>query len=246
MESGQVSREFLRIAGGYGALAEGNSPAGGLDIDNSGHFATDGDVTVDGNLSAGGGALVVDQATALVTAQNLTIEQDFSITGRDLTWSQYLHAADGFPTSISGCSPVSQTQVRLREVEYRSLDFDNSLDQRAIFNFVLPPNYQGGSLKVELFWTYSVGTAGGNTRWIVNILNLSDNDPMNQDVNPGFAILEDTAIAVHDLHKITLTLTPVNAIAGDYCNVVVVRNSNHAGDTFDNFAQFISLRISNT
>lgn len=45
MRSGIVSREFLRIAGGYGSAALGTSPVGGLDIDNAGHLATDGDLT---------------------------------------------------------------------------------------------------------------------------------------------------------------------------------------------------------
>ena len=33
MGTDEVSREILRIAGGYGVAAEGDSPAGGLDID---------------------------------------------------------------------------------------------------------------------------------------------------------------------------------------------------------------------
>ncbi len=48
MRSGVISREFLRIAGGYGAPAQGRSPAGGLDIDNAGNLATDGELTADG------------------------------------------------------------------------------------------------------------------------------------------------------------------------------------------------------
>lgn len=53
MREGLVSREFLRIAGGYGVAAVGTSPAGGVDIDNAGNLATDGDVTIKGIISAG-------------------------------------------------------------------------------------------------------------------------------------------------------------------------------------------------
>lgn len=45
MRAGITGREFLRIAGGFGAPALGTSPAGGLDVDNAGNLATDGDVT---------------------------------------------------------------------------------------------------------------------------------------------------------------------------------------------------------
>jgi hypothetical protein len=66
MRSGLVSREFLRIAGGYGAASLGTSPAGGLDIDNAGNFATDGDVSIKGVLSAGSTPLVLTNAAGLI------------------------------------------------------------------------------------------------------------------------------------------------------------------------------------
>ncbi|MBI2421422.1 MAG: hypothetical protein HYV27_01240 [Candidatus Hydrogenedentes bacterium] len=47
------SREFLRVAGGYGAAPAGDSPAGGLDVDHAGNAATDGDLTVRGILATG-------------------------------------------------------------------------------------------------------------------------------------------------------------------------------------------------
>ncbi len=51
--SGVVSRESLRIGGGYGADPKGTSPAGGLEIDNAGNLATDGDVAIKGVIAAG-------------------------------------------------------------------------------------------------------------------------------------------------------------------------------------------------
>ncbi len=52
MPSTFTTRETLRIGGGYNAPEEGISPAGGLDIDGTGNLATNGDVTIDGDLSA--------------------------------------------------------------------------------------------------------------------------------------------------------------------------------------------------
>ena len=72
MGTGLVSRELLRIAGGYGALAEGISPAGGLDIDNAGHMATDGDVTVGGELSVGTNLTIGNQIIAGSGSETLT------------------------------------------------------------------------------------------------------------------------------------------------------------------------------
>ena len=56
MRSEVCSREFLRVAGGYDAVAQGDSPAGGLDVDNAGNLATNGDTTLGGTLNVAGAA----------------------------------------------------------------------------------------------------------------------------------------------------------------------------------------------
>jgi len=53
MPAKPTTREALRIGGGYDAPEQGASPAGGLDIDPAGNLATNGDVTVKGQLFAG-------------------------------------------------------------------------------------------------------------------------------------------------------------------------------------------------
>lgn len=66
MRSSLVSREYLRIGGGYGAGQEGTSPAGGLDVDNGGNLATDGDVTIKGVLSAGSTPQALTNSAGLI------------------------------------------------------------------------------------------------------------------------------------------------------------------------------------
>lgn len=72
MRAGIISREFLRIAGGLASPAVGTSPAGGLDIDNAGNVATDGDITVLGTVDVDG-ALAVDTDTLYVDVVNKRI-----------------------------------------------------------------------------------------------------------------------------------------------------------------------------
>lgn len=238
-----TSREYLRIGGGFGASAAGTSPPGGLDVDPSGHLATNGGITAAGGLSVGGALLVVDPSEDTVVAQDLEVEGDFRITGRDLAWSAWLHAADGFPTSNAGCSAATQTQVRLREVEYRSLDFAPSVDQRAIFNFVLPPHYTGGPLEVELFWTFNSGTPGDDVRWVINALCLDHGDDMDQSITPSVAYAPSTADTAHHLHRASALTTPVNGAAGAFCNLLLIRGAAHASDTFDGPARLMAVRV---
>jgi len=73
MRAGITGREYVRVAGGFGAPALGTSPAGGLDIDNAGNLATDGDVTANSvgiGTSAGAEKLqVLTSANESVTAE---------------------------------------------------------------------------------------------------------------------------------------------------------------------------------
>ena len=72
MNPEEVSREFLRIAGGYGVAAMGQSPARGLDIDNAGNLATDGDVTIDGEVSIASDLTVGEQIIAGTGSETIT------------------------------------------------------------------------------------------------------------------------------------------------------------------------------
>ena len=83
MRSGLVSREFLRVAGGYGAPSLGTSPAGGLDIDNAGNFATDGDGVMN-TLQLGANVIKNSQGETTVTLdvnQNVSLENDLYFNG---------------------------------------------------------------------------------------------------------------------------------------------------------------------
>jgi hypothetical protein len=82
LPSHPISREYLRVGGGYGAPAEGQSPAGGLDADAAGNLATNGDLTVGDN------ALAVDAANKRVgvgtgnPVQRLHLYTDSSVSTR--------------------------------------------------------------------------------------------------------------------------------------------------------------------
>lgn len=77
MRPGITGREFVRVAGGFGAPALGSSPAGGLDIDNAGNLATDGDVTAS---SVGIGTSAGAEKLQIFTSADETIVAEVKCT----------------------------------------------------------------------------------------------------------------------------------------------------------------------
>lgn len=86
MRSGVVSREFLRIAGGYESPALGTSPAGGLDVDNAGNLATDGDITTKGGVDVQGGDIVNSTGDLVLDAQNAAADSTIYLKNSDGTY----------------------------------------------------------------------------------------------------------------------------------------------------------------
>lgn len=92
-----VGREHVRTGGGYGAPAAGQSPAGGLDADNAGNLAMDGDLTVKGILHAGNPPQALTNAagevngsriqSATVGAAQIDPAQDYEVRSLEINQS---------------------------------------------------------------------------------------------------------------------------------------------------------------
>jgi hypothetical protein len=98
---------------------------------------------------------------------------------------------------------------------------------------------------VDLFWTFASGTAGRNVRWVVNTLCLGHGDAMNQSITPSVGYAPGTTGTVHAMHRASAATTPVNAAAGAFCNLLIIRGASHVDDTFDGAARLIAVRVSN-
>lgn len=221
MRPGLTSREFLRIAGGYQAPALGTSPAGGLDVDNAGNIATDGDLTIDGAGSFGG---------------DLSIAGSLRTTGAgvDKTWSQYVGAQE---MSVITAGAVTNHTFQTNRVVVPLIAFDASAIESACFTIGLPEDYDGSALKLTWYWTALAGTSG-TVIWAANRSIFVDDETLAQD--PGGATATDTFIATNDLHIIDVTDTPGGTTSG-LLTMFVRRLAT--SDTFDADAQLIGVRV---
>ncbi len=154
MRSGLVSREFLRVAGGYGAPSLGTSPAGGLDIDNAGNIATDGDVSIKGVLSVGSTPLVLTNAAGLVDGEKI---QDGTVDTTEL-------ADDAVtPAKMDATADFIMNTLQLGANVVKNADGETVI--------TLDAN-QNTTLENDLYFNGG-GSIGTNTD--ANLLELSDN-----------------------------------------------------------------------
>lgn len=218
MPSNPPYREALRIGGGYGSSAAGQSPAGGLDIDNAGRLATDGDITCSGVLLADG---------------------DFAISGRNLEWSPFL----GAEALRSNLSIVVKSFYPAR-VYLPCLPCPANVDTSIGAWVSLPPSYPGGALRFSISWSADTAPTPGNedVQWAFNAAVFDDGDSLAVNA-ASIGMLDTYQGSTNLLHTIAGNLTPTNAGGGRYLSVLLRRLGTLGADTFDQTALLLGVRL---
>ena len=153
MPTNPVGREYLRVAGGYGSPPEGTSPAGGLDVDNAGNLATNGDATIAGNL-----AVLGEVAGPLTLGGAL----QRGANGIDKTWfTDLLPGAHIIPGS-AGAVTLYDVNAHQKLV---AIPFGYAAQENAGVQFALPPDYDGSLLNVQFLWTSPDASLSGDAHW---------------------------------------------------------------------------------
>jgi hypothetical protein len=211
-------RESLRIGGGYGAVALGQSPAGGLDIDSAGRLATDGDITCSGDFLAAG---------------------DFAVTGRNLEWSQFLGAQD----LRSGLTPLMKTFFASR-VYLPCLSFPASVDTPVGASVALPASYGGGALRFTVYWCADTAPGAGNddVQWSLTAAAFGNGDTLAVNAT-SLGLLDSYEGATNELLSASGTMTPTNSTNGPFLSVLLRRLGTLAADTFDQATLLLGIRI---
>ncbi len=244
MRTNVTSREFLRVAGGYHAPAEGSSPAGGLDVDNSGNLATDGAITVDGSLSTGSLDCTGNAAVhGILSTADLRFSGDLEVGtgGCNKIWTRFV---GGNELIRMGGTSAAYIAYNSSNVYIPVVKLPADAIYQVGFATALPSDYDGSSLSFRVFWSSTDGTSG-NVKWNVRPNILKDGESLDLVTGTGYQNFIDTFQALKTVHIATATLTPGYATAGDkLLTILLQRRSTDTEDTFDGEVHLIGMEIS--
>lgn len=168
---------------------------------------------------------------------------NIKVNGANPKKNVFISAAAMWPSTTAGCATLAKSETGTNDVNYQTLDFDQTTQEYAEFQMVFPDNWDASTVTFYAHWTASAGTGG--VAWSLEGLALADDDAL--DTARGTAVVvTDTLIATGDVHKtaessaVTLSNTPA---AGDLIMFRVSRVTGDAGDTLTGDAKLLGIRI---
>lgn len=149
-----------------------------------------------------------------------------------------------WPRTTNGCAALAKTEIATSLFNIQSLDFDQTTQEFAQFQIVLPRNWNNGTITAVFYWTAASGS--GTVEWGISGGAYSDDDALTVAFGTAQTVT-DTLIATNDLHKtsataaITLAGSPADA---DFLAIQISRNP--ANDTLSADAKLLGVVITLT
>jgi hypothetical protein len=148
-----------------------------------------------------------------------------------------------WPRVTGGCSSLTQTEIATSLFNVQTLDFDQTTQEFAQMQFVMPRNWNNGTITATVYWTAASGT--GDVVWGISAGAYSDDDPLSTALGTAQTVT-DTFITANDLHK-TSTSSAINVAGtpadGDYLAIQISRNPADGSDTLTADAKLLGVRI---
>lgn len=158
----------------------------------------------------------------------------------------FISAAGMWPRTTGGCAELAKGEMATSLFNIQSLDFDQTTQEFAQFQIVLPRKWNNGTVTAVFYWTATTGS--GDVQWGISGGAYSNDDALT--VAFGTAItVDDTLLATNDLHitsataAITLAGTPASA---DFLAFQISRNPGSDTLTGDAKLLGVSIRLTTT
>ena len=158
----------------------------------------------------------------------------------------YLDGGAMTPTITAGAS-LAVVEDATNHLTRNVMSFQGvTANTSAAFNFKLPDNWDGGTIKCKVVWTPSAGASGSqNVRFSLAGLAASDGDALDQALGSAVT-MDDTVIAAGDQQTTpaSAALTFANTPAvGDYLRLVLTRIYNYGGSPMTVAAQVLGVQL---
>ena len=160
----------------------------------------------------------------------------------------FLSAASGQPKTTAGCSAATPVEMTTNKQNLKVLDFDKDTEEHADFTFVLPSDYNGGTMTAKFFWMHAATTTDFGVVWGIEGRVYANDDALDQAIGTAQTIA-DTGGTTEDLYisdataAITWAGTPAG---GQLINLTVYRKAADGSDTLAIDARLIGVQLSYT
>lgn len=174
------------------------------------------------------------------------IDSDGNITVGGSNPNRTLDITAGFlkPTTTSGCAAVTTNEAATNDIDYDSLDFSTSSDERAFANFQMPDSWDGGAIQFRFVWTAAGGSAAQTVVFELSGRSYANDEAIDQAVGTAIEV-SDALIATGDIHisswssDVTLGGTPA---AGEWVHLEVRRDVSEDNLSVDAKLIMVQLR----
>jgi hypothetical protein len=153
----------------------------------------------------------------------------------------FVRANTMIPTLTAPCAVLAQSETTTNDVNYQSLDFDQTTQEHANFTVIMPDDWNAGTITFKAYWTAAAGA--GTVVWGLQAISFADDDAL--DTAWGTVQTStDTLLAAGDMHispvsaAITIAGTPAT---GEPVLFRIYRDT--AADNLSADAKLIGLKI---
>jgi hypothetical protein len=170
-------------------------------------------------------------------------EYDLTAGSGTQTKTIVLFAAGGQPTLTGGCAAAAQKETTTNDVNYWSLDFDQTTEEYAFWLVVMPDGYNGGTITARFLWTSTAGPSG--VTWGISGRSFGNNEDLDQALGTE-VLVNDLFLSSNDIHisdataAVTLSGTPAG---GEAVYIRIARKTGDAGDGVAADAQLLAVQI---
>lgn len=148
------------------------------------------------------------------------------------------------PTTTNGCAAAATEELATNDVQVSFLAFDDSTQEHACAQIVMPNNWDGGTFVVQFFWKCGVTT--GNVIWGIQAVGCGDDDALDAAFGAPVEITDGAGGAADDvmITSETSAMTPAGSpAAGELMMFKVYRKAADGSDTLVGDAELVGVRI---
>lgn len=150
----------------------------------------------------------------------------------------FIPASAMWPRQTAGCSQLTKTEVATSLFNIQTLDFDQTTQEFAQFQMVLPRKWNNSTITAKVYWTAAAGSGG--VVWGLSSGAYRNDDALTTILGTPVTIA-DTLIATNDLHisDATAAMTVAGTLQDE--NFLAFSISRNPADGSDTIASDVKL-----